>query len=76
MTITESHRRSSDTPAVLLAPLWTVHDVSAFLRVSVQTLYAWRSRRIGPPARRLGKHLRYVPSDVEAWVKEQGQEGD
>ncbi|HEY4421943.1 MAG TPA: helix-turn-helix domain-containing protein [Pseudonocardia sp.] len=59
----------------VLAPLWTVQDVSDFLRVPVQTLYAWRSRRVGPPARRLGKHLRYLPADVEAWVSSQG-DGD
>ena len=52
----------------LVAPLWTVHDVSEFLQVPVQTLYSWRSQGSGPPARRVGKYLRYRPDDVIRWV--------
>lgn len=52
----------------LIAPLWTVQDVSDYLRVPVQTLYSWRAQGSGPPARRVGKHLRYRPSDVVAWL--------
>lgn len=48
--------------------LWTPVDVAAYLGVPVATLYQWRTRRYGPPARRIGKHLRYLPSDVRAWV--------
>lgn len=54
-----------------LPKLWTVDDVSAFLGVSVQTLYAWRKRRIGPPAARVGRHLRYDPKAVRAWLNKQ-----
>jgi predicted DNA-binding transcriptional regulator AlpA len=53
----------------LIAPLWTVQDVAAFLQVPVQTVYAWRSRGSGPPGRRVGKHLRYRPDEVLAWVE-------
>ncbi|HEX5403517.1 MAG TPA: helix-turn-helix domain-containing protein [Pseudonocardiaceae bacterium] len=48
-------------------PLWTVDDVSAFLGIPVHTLYQWRTNRKGPPARRVGKHLRYRPDDVRTW---------
>jgi predicted DNA-binding transcriptional regulator AlpA len=51
--------------------LWSVHDVSAYLGIPVGTLYAWRSAGTGPPARRLGKRLRYRPSEVRAWVEDQ-----
>jgi DNA-binding transcriptional MerR regulator len=51
-----------------IAPLWTVQEVSEFLRVPVQTLYSWRANNSGPPARRVGKYLRYRPQDVIAWV--------
>jgi excisionase family DNA binding protein len=51
-----------------IAPLWTVQEVAEFLRVPVQTLYSWRSTNSGPPARRVGKYLRYRPEDVMAWV--------
>ncbi|CAL9618348.1 hypothetical protein SUDANB95_05756 [Actinosynnema sp. ALI-1.44] len=50
-------------------PLWTVADVSAFLGVPVHTLYGWRTKGYGPPARRVGKHLRYLPSEVRAWFE-------
>lgn len=51
-----------------VAPLWTVQDVSDFLRVPVQTLHSWRVQGYGPPARRMGKHLRYRSEDVMAWL--------
>jgi excisionase family DNA binding protein len=51
-----------------ITPLWTVQDVSDYLRVPVQTLYSWRAQGYGPPARRMGKHLRYRPDDVTAWL--------
>jgi excisionase family DNA binding protein len=52
-------------------PFWTVAEVAMYLRVPVETLYAWRKRRYGPPAARVGRHLRYDPADVRAWVKGQ-----
>ncbi len=51
--------------------LWTIHDVSAFLGVPVGTLYQWRHRDQGPPAMRLGKHLRFDPAQVRAWAATQ-----
>ncbi|WP_328654522.1 helix-turn-helix domain-containing protein [Micromonospora sp. NBC_00330] len=53
--------------------LWTVDDVSAYLGVPVQTLYTWRKRRIGPPAGRVGRHLRYDPDAVRAWFADQSK---
>jgi excisionase family DNA binding protein len=49
--------------------LWRVEEVADFLGVPVETLYAWRKRQCGPPAARVGKHLRYDPADVYAWVR-------
>ena len=51
-------------------PLWTVHEAAAYLRVPVETMYQWRKRRYGPPAGRVGKHLRYDPDAVRAWFRE------
>ncbi len=50
--------------------LWTVEDASAFLGVPVSTLYQWRHHRSGPPAYKVGRHLRYDPAEVRAWVKQ------
>lgn len=52
-------------------PLWSIGDVSTFLGVPVATLYQWRHLGTGPKAYRLGKHLRYRQSDVEAWLADQ-----
>jgi excisionase family DNA binding protein len=51
-----------------ITPLWTVRDVADYLQVPVQTLYSWRAQGYGPPARRMGKHLRYRPEDVTNWL--------
>lgn len=52
--------------------LATVEQVSEYLGVPVQTLYAWRSRGgRGPKASRIGRHLRYRWSDVEKYIDEQ-----
>lgn len=53
-----------------IEPLWTAKDVSTYLGVPVSTLYQWRYRGIGPRARRIGRHLRYDPADVRAWLDE------
>ncbi len=48
--------------------LWSVEEVSYYLGVPVPTLYQWRCEGRGPKSRRLGRHVRYRPADVEAWV--------
>lgn len=60
--------QTSKPQAVAVDRLWTVHDVSAFLGVPVGTLYQWRYLRIGPPAYRVGRHIRYDPAAVRTWV--------
>jgi predicted DNA-binding transcriptional regulator AlpA len=51
--------------------LWTVHEVSEYLGISVATLYGWRSAGVGgPPGRLVGNKLRYRPQDVRDWVAE------
>lgn len=49
--------------------LWSVEDVSAFLRVPVESLYRWRKYGYGPPAARVGRYLRYDPEQVRAWFR-------
>jgi DNA-binding transcriptional MerR regulator len=51
--------------------LWEIEQVAEYLGVPVQTLYAWRKRRYGPPAGRVGRHLRYDPAVVRAWFASQ-----
>lgn len=49
-------------------PLLDIHDLAKFLGVSEWTLYEWRNRRQGPPAIKVGRLLRWRPSDVETWL--------
>jgi DNA-binding transcriptional MerR regulator len=49
--------------------LWSIKDVSRYLKIPVKTLYQWRCQGNGPKARRLGKHLRYDPQDVRDWFE-------
>jgi len=47
--------------------MWTIEDVSRYLRIPVETLYQWRRKKQGPPAAKMGKHLRYDPAGVRDW---------
>ncbi|KAB2975043.1 helix-turn-helix domain-containing protein [Streptomyces sp. SS1-1] len=46
----------------------TPADVAELLGVPVETLYQWRRKRTGPPAFRVGRHLRYDPVRLREWV--------
>lgn len=59
--------KTNTTPKI--APLWGVEEVAGYLDVPIETLYAWRKRKYGPPAGRVGRHLRYAPEDVRVWFK-------
>lgn len=52
-------------------PLWTVQDVAAYLRIPPSTIYQWRCKQYGPPARRIGRYLRFDRAAVIAWLDEQ-----
>ncbi|MDX3430153.1 helix-turn-helix domain-containing protein [Streptomyces globisporus] len=47
----------------------TPDDLAALLSVPLETVYAWRKKRTGPPGFRVGKHLRYDPQAVHAWIE-------
>ena len=57
--------------AVAAERLWTIDDVSAFLQVPIATIYQWRHHRVGPPAFKVGRHLRYDPAAVRVWLATQ-----
>lgn len=43
-------------------------ELAELLNVPVQTIYHWRYRGYGPRAYRIGRHVRYQPEDVQAWL--------
>ena len=55
--------------------LWSPKQVAEYLGVPVQTIYQWRTHGYGPPGTRIGKHVRYRPADVEAWVAKRVEQG-
>ena len=48
--------------------LLTPEELAEVLQVPLATLRRWREQRNGPPAHKVGKHLRFAASDVEAWL--------
>jgi excisionase family DNA binding protein len=53
---------------MMTEPLWSPLELAEFLKVPVATIYQWHHRRVGPPAVRVGRHLRYRPEAVAAWL--------
>lgn len=51
--------------------LWTTDEMAGSLGVPVNTVYQWRCKGYGPKARRIGRHLRWDPNTVRAWVEAQ-----
>ena len=51
--------------------LMSVEELSEFLGIPVNTVYAWSSRRTGPKGYRVGRYLRFKRADVDAWLREQ-----
>ncbi|WP_371788455.1 helix-turn-helix domain-containing protein [Streptomyces griseoaurantiacus] len=56
-----------------LPPRYLTPDdlVEMFDLPSVETVYQWRRKRTGPRGFRVGRHLRFDPEDVRAWVDAQ-----
>jgi excisionase family DNA binding protein len=48
--------------------LLSTQELADYLGVPVNTLYQWRNKGYGPAGRRIGKHVRYRPEDVDAWL--------
>ncbi|MER6433029.1 helix-turn-helix domain-containing protein [Streptomyces sp900105245] len=46
----------------------TPDDIAAIFEVPKETVYQWRRKRTGPPGFRIGKHVRYDPDEVGAYV--------
>ncbi|KJY36250.1 MULTISPECIES: helix-turn-helix domain-containing protein [Streptomyces] len=49
----------------------TPDDIAELFDVPLETVYAWRKKRTGPPGFRVGKHVRYDPTAVHAWIADQ-----
>jgi excisionase family DNA binding protein len=45
------------------------HEAAGYLKVPVGTLANWRYQGKGPRFVKVGRHVRYRRSDVEAWLE-------
>jgi excisionase family DNA binding protein len=51
-------------------------EVAQLLQVPLATIYRWRYYGDGPRAAVVGRHLRWDPGELEAWVEAQkGESG-
>jgi excisionase family DNA binding protein len=57
-------------------PLNDLEWLSAYLGIPEKTIYAWRLRNEGPPAYRVGRHLRWRKSEVDQWLRERHDTDD
>jgi predicted DNA-binding transcriptional regulator AlpA len=48
--------------------LWTLEETARFLALPVATLYALNHKRTGPRFHKVGRHCRYDPREVRAWL--------
>lgn len=58
-------------PTTNIETLWRIDDLAAHLGVPKSTIYRWRTTNYGPPAIKVGKHLRWRPSAVIDWAAKQ-----
>ncbi|HEX5493231.1 MAG TPA: helix-turn-helix domain-containing protein [Mycobacteriales bacterium] len=57
-------------------PLASPGEVADYLGVTEPTLKTWRYTRTGPKWSKVGRHVRYRWSDVDAWLDRQaGRDG-
>jgi excisionase family DNA binding protein len=52
-----------------LSRLLTVRELADLLQVPPKTIYTWRYKRMGPPAVRIGRYLRFRAEDITAWLQ-------
>ena len=48
--------------------LWDEEETAGWLGIPADTIAKWRRAGRGPDFLRLGKHVRYSPADVAAWL--------
>jgi predicted DNA-binding transcriptional regulator AlpA len=59
-----------------MRPLLTLYETAVLLQIPEKSLYAQRSRGAAPGALgvKVGRHVRFRPEDLEAWLDAQQSE--
>jgi excisionase family DNA binding protein len=63
--------KTETNPLSVLDPLVTITGLAEYLGVPVKTIYEWRQAGRGPVGVRIGRHLKFRLSDVQAWIEAQ-----
>ena len=53
-----------------LRPLWNTEQCARYLGVSIDWLNGSRCRGDGPPFIKIGRNVRYLPAQVEEWLRD------
>jgi excisionase family DNA binding protein len=59
----------------MLEALIGVTELARLLGVPQTTIYAWNHKSSGPRPIRVGKYVRYAPSEVQRWIDAQAEPG-
>ncbi|MFF6956202.1 helix-turn-helix domain-containing protein [Streptomyces sp. NPDC008317] len=54
--------------------LWTLKETAEFLGIPQNTLYQMNWKGTGPRSYKVGRHRRYEPAAVRAWLSERASE--
>lgn len=65
---------ATDTTTSKPERLWSIEDLADYLAVPVSTIHRWRTYGHGPKSYKVGRHIRFRPTEVSAWLDEQAQE--
>ena len=65
-----AHLLGMNTTQLGLEPLIGVDELAEWLGVPIQTIYDGRLSGRAPRAHKIGKHLLFALSDVQAWLEE------
>jgi predicted DNA-binding transcriptional regulator AlpA len=60
----------------LPARLWSHVETAEFLQIPPATLHQLNSKKTGPRSYKVGRHRRYDPNDVQAWLKTRASDAD
>lgn len=52
----------------------SLEEIADELGVPVRTIYAWRTRSLGPRGYKIGKHIRVKRADLDAWLELQADQ--
>jgi excisionase family DNA binding protein len=67
---------SEATGSTAAGRMWSRSETAGYLNVPVRTVAQWAYQGTGPKFYRLGKHARYRPEDVEAWLEKHAEWAD